>query len=270
MKKIQRFLNSEAVNRFASFLAIVTFLVSVLSFVVTSLPLAGVLPKVTSFIAEHIGTIYSSFVLVAIGYLYLTYFRLNRRLTIGFRDNFKGDLDRNWEYRGEWTVQEQGTLCVRGADEGGITKVGALWENYEFSFRAKIVNKKSGWIVRANDLNNYFMFQCDRDTLTPHQRLAQPILRQRENHGGQEAPVLELAGYNVGWRILPVRTHNLHLDDWFRASITVRGSSVEIRINDTLIFHDSNFITIPMGRVGFRCWGDEESHFKNVRVELID
>jgi len=270
MKRIQQFLNSEAVNRSASFATVLTLFVAILSSLVTALPIANVLPQVSVFIEKHIATIYSAFILVAIVYLYLTYFRLNRRLTIGFRDNFKGSLDRNWEYKGEWTIQEKGTLCVRGADEGGITKVGALWENYDFSFKAKIVNKKSGWIVRAHDLNNYYMFQCETDILTPHQRVAQPVFQQKANPDQVGTPTFELTGYNVGWRILPARSHNLHLNDWFNVKITTRGSSVEIRINDSLVFHDNNFITIPMGRVGFRCWGDEESHFKNVRVELID
>jgi len=263
-------LNSETVNRFASLATLLGFVASILSFLVTSLPVAEYLPQVSSFIGEHIGTIYSSFVLLALLYLYLTYFRLNRRLTIGFRDKFKGNLDRNWEYRGEWTVQEKGTLCVRSADEGGITKVGALWENYDFSFRAKIINKKSGWIVRAQDINNYFMFQCEKDILTPHQRLAQPIFQQKQNPQAPGNPILELTGYNVGWRIFPSISHNLHLDDWFNVRIRVRGSSVEIYINSSMVFHSNNFITIPMGRVGFRCWGDEESHFRNVRVELIE
>jgi len=35
-------------------------------------------------------------------------------------------------------------------------------------------------------------------------------------------------------------------------------------------FHRENILTIPVGRVGFRCWGDEEAHFRKVRVKLID
>ena len=72
---------------------------------------------------------------------------MQRRITIGLRDNFKDDLKNNWEYRGEWSKPEKGVLCVRGGDEGGITKVGALLENYEFSFETKIINKVTGWIL---------------------------------------------------------------------------------------------------------------------------
>lgn len=151
MKKLQRFVNSEAVNRLASVVTLVAFLLSILSYLLATLPVPSYLHQLSLFVQEHINTIYSVFILLALLYLYLVYRRLNRRLTIGFRDNFKGNLDRNWEYKGQWTIQDEDTLCVRASDEGGITKVGALWENYDFTFQAKIINKCSGWILRAQD-----------------------------------------------------------------------------------------------------------------------
>ncbi len=270
MKKLQRFVNSEAVNRLASVVTLVAFLLSILSYLLATLPVPSYLHQLSLFVQEHINTIYSVFILLALLYLYLVYRRLNRRLTIGFRDNFKGNLDRNWEYKGQWTIQDEDTLCVRASDEGGITKVGALWENYDFTFQAKIINKCSGWILRAQDLNSYVMLQCQRDVLVPHQKLAQPILQQAPNPSVQGSPAFVITSYQIGWRILPTITHNLHLDDWFNVKVKVRGSSVEVYINDSVVFHEDNVMTNPMGRVGFRCWGDEESHFRNVRVELID
>jgi len=161
---------------------------------------------------------------------------LKRRITIAFRDNFKGDLENNWEYRGEWSKPEKGVLRALGSDEGGITKVGALWENYEFSFETKIINKVTGWIVRARDLNNYFMFQCGHDVITPHQRLSRPLFKPKPDKTS-----VEITGHQVGWRILDPVSHNKKLHDWFKVKIIVRGSSAQININDEPVFHQKTY-----------------------------
>jgi len=158
LKTIQRILRSEILHSLATIAAIITLIVSALSLVIPKLPIKEYVPQLSFFLAKNLLVIFSIFIVLALLYLYLTLSKLQRRITIGLRDNFKDDLKNNWEYRGEWSKPEKGVLCVRGADEGGITKVGALWENYEFSFETRIINKFTGWIVRARDLNNYFMF----------------------------------------------------------------------------------------------------------------
>lgn len=84
---------------------------------------------------------------------------LHRRFASGFADNFGGDLKSVWDFEGPWRVAERNTLLVTGSDTGGITKVGAMWENYTFTFKARIINECLGVVVRAQDLNNYYMFQ---------------------------------------------------------------------------------------------------------------
>ena len=276
MLRIQRILRSEILHSLASIATIILLILSALSLVIPKLPIKEYIPQLSSFLAKNLLVIFSIFTVLALLYLYLTLSRLQRRITIGLRDNFKDDLKNNWEYRGEWSKPEKGVLCVRGGDEGsrgdegGITKVGALWENYEFSFETKITNKVTGWIVRARDLNNYFMLQCSHEVITPHQRLSQPLFKSKPDPNSPDKTSFELTGFEVGWRRLPPVPHNKKLDDWFKVKIVTRGSSLDIFIDNQLIFHRENILTIPVGRVGFRCWGDEEAHFRKVRVKLID
>lgn len=265
MVSIQRILKSQILSNLLN----IATLIATLTFLILSA--LGSLTKLSSFLAEHLITIFSIFILSALFYLYLEILRLKRRITIAFRDNFKHDFENNWEYKGQWSQPEKGVLRVRGGeegsrgDEGGITKVGALWENYEFSFETKIINKVTGWIVRARDSNNYFMFQCGHQVITPHQRLSRPLFKPKP-----DSTSVEITGHQVGWKILDAVPHNKKLHDWFKVKIIVRGSSVQININDEPVFHQKNLLTIPVGRVGFRCWGDEEAHFRKVRVKLID
>lgn len=259
MVSIQRILKSQVLS---NLLNIATLIVTLTFLILSAL---GSLIKISSFLAEHFSIIFSIFILSAFFYLYLEISRLKRRITMAFRHNFKGDLENNWEYRGEWSKPEKGVLRVRGSDEGGITKVGALWENYEFSFQTKIINKVTGWIVRARDLNNYFMFQCGHQVITPHQRLSRPLFKPKP-----DSTSVEITGHQVGWKIFDPVPHNKKLQDWFKVKIIVRGSSVQININDDPVLHQKDILTIPVGRVGFRCWGDEEARFRKVRVKLID
>jgi len=276
MLRIQRILRSEILHSLASIATIILLIVSALSLVIPKLPTKEYYPQLSYFLAEHLSTILFFLIVFVLLYLYLALSRLTRRITIGFRDNFKDDLKNNWEYRGDWSKLEKGVLCVRGGDEGsrgdegGITKVGALWENYEFSFETKIINKVTGWIIRARDLNNHFMLQCGYEVITPHQRLSQPLFESKPDPSSPDKTSFELTGFKVGWRRLPPVPHNKELDDWFKVKIITRGSSVDVFIDNELIFHQKNILTIPVGRVGFRCWADEEAHFRKVRVKLAD
>lgn len=88
-------------------------------------------------------------IVFALIFLGLSLWRLHRRFTINFTDNFKHQLNEKWEYEGDWKIIEDGILAVRNSDVGGITNVGSGWENYDFEFETRIINKFSTWIIRA-------------------------------------------------------------------------------------------------------------------------
>jgi hypothetical protein len=141
-----------------------------------------------------------------------------------------------------------------------------------FEFETKIVKHDSTWVIRARDIFNYVMLQCQPTQLVPHFRVSghwirlDPILLQED---------------------LPVNT-------WFSVRITVTGTRVAVIVkvngvdreilNDALL--EPRVVDIPvskdppqsqkvvisytMGSVGFRESGKREcAHFQDVRVSRV-
>jgi hypothetical protein len=196
---------------------------------------------------------------------------LRRRFKGGFSDNFKVSLQTNWDFKGNWRIPEKKTLLVTGPDDsGGITKVGAQWENYTFSFKARIIRDCLGVIIRAQDLDNYFMFQIRTDKIRPHRRVAVPMIPVPTQQQPQEGtPQIQPIQFNVGWQVFdPPTPLNRTLNTWFNCRITIRGESICIRIDDEIVLQSESFLKIPTGKVGFRNAGAEEALVKNVKVVL--
>jgi len=198
--------------------------------------------------------------------------RLHRRFVQGFRDNFTGDLRKNWYFTGEWRIVEKGILLVDNSQLGGLTKVGAYWENYTLKFKAFIMNKCLGVVVRAQDLNNFYMFQIRKDKIRPHRLVAVPVVEKKGNvkDASEETPNDFIFKYNVGWQLFKDCNVNIDppLNDWFDVELTVRGESVFLYINNELLLQQESFLKIPFGKVGFRNAGSESAKVKNLQVIL--
>jgi len=192
--------------------------------------------------------------------------RINNKFIGGFKDNFKGDFRKNWDFIGPWRTINDNCLVVTGSDEGGITKVGAFWENYIYSFKAKIINSCIGVIVRAQDLNNYYMFQIGKDKIVPHRRAAVPVVAQEPGENEVNIKV----GYRIGWNIINEKTvtHGMDLNNWFTCSITTKGESVLLKIDGEIVFQEESFLKIPYGKVGLRNWDEEKALIKDVKVSF--
>lgn len=199
-------------------------------------------------------------------YIFLQVDKLKRRLTVGFQDDFREPLNKNWNYMGDWKIEGKNELSVSNSEAGGITNVGSLWENYTFEFETKIINLCSGWIVRAADLNNYIMFQCTDKLIRPHMRVKLPKITSQEEGG--KVVFTEQVGWIVDNPPFNSQPHNQELKGWFKVKIVTRGSRVDIYINDENVYHSDTVLTIPIGKVGFRNSHDEHAHFRNVRVSL--
>jgi len=191
-------------------------------------------------------------------------YKIEKRLRIAFIEKLKKDLHINWDFKGDWKI-EDGELSVTESEEGGISKTGSLWENYEFEFETKILNKFSGWIVRAQDLNNYLMFQINNEYIRPHLRLSQPRFKNIEED------TFEISEIRVGWKLFGNFPHYKNIKNrWFKIKTIVRGSRVDIFVDGENVYHADNLLTIPFGKVGFRESGEEHAHFRNIEVHIID
>lgn len=199
-----------------------------------------------------------------LGWTFLRLRHLSRRLEPRFSDRFRGRLEDTWDFNGPWRIASAGELLVTGSDAGGITKQGAFWENYEFTCRARILCRCLGVVVRAHDLDNYYMFQIQSDRIVPHRRVAVPSVL------GGSLPALGGIQHVVqvfpAWQVFPERPLNQPLSGWFSVRVRVRGRAVWLYLNDELVIQDPALLENAAGRIGFRNCGTEEALVRDVRV----
>ncbi len=257
--------------------------------------IAPPIQRVLSQLQREIASSPASSLLVAVLLLILAvfYFRLRKRLNIvagEFRDDFASGLHR-WEFGGEgWKIEkedEKFMLSVSESPDGGITKRGFSWSDYEFNFDTKIINKNVGWIVRAESRNKYLMVQLNLEEpesprLRFHLRLPQSSRRKSE---------WIVTQVNKLEPEKPISPH-----DWINVRIVVLGSNIDVYLNNEHSVH--YFVADPIrweekfdwgitgapepeigsyvatinygaGKVGFRCSSGEHAHFRNVRVKPL-
>ena len=161
----------------------------------------------------------------------------------------------NWSFGSDqWDSDEDG-LSVTGSVFGGICKTGSTWENYEFTFEFKIMNKCAAWIVRAGSRDHYVMVQCNKRQVRPH------TLTVIEQPNGVPKPT-----FNVVTEI----DHGLSLTEWNRVRTVVRGHSIKVWIEEKLVWSHSELLGhFPMGTVGFRSSPSEHALFRSIRVAKI-
>ena len=202
------------------------------------------------------------------------------RVAFHFDDSFKKDLDKRWVYHGAWKLVNDG-LSVTGSFNGGITRVGQLWTDYSFEFIAVMVQDPIGWIVRAQDLFNYYMIQLSCSSVRPHLRIG----------------VASLPG--DAWLVLDDKQHSvpLTLNEPVKVRTEVRGSEARVYVNDKEVYYSDklfsmhfipiepggnnelkvgplqpNGVMVPAfttGRVGFRMAGQEHGRILRCRVRPL-
>lgn len=217
--------------------------------------------------------------------LYLKIHRFEKYVAPSFKDDFKSkkDLDKNWDYKGNWLPISGGGLSVTRSEIGGITRVGHLWTDYSFEFTGVIVtpvikHQCIGWIVRAQDLSNYYMIQLTRTEVRPHLRFKGQWIR--------------LPGKKYGLAI-DSKEHGLSIEpkEQIRIRTEVKGLEIHVQVNNKEVYHKEDFFSmrfinkefelvpfelgvepVPFfmaGRVGFREHGEEHGEFSRCRVRPL-
>ena len=212
-----------------------------------------------------------------------------------FFDNFKQGLS-NWEYGNEgWKTEREDNellLSVSESPEGGVSKKGFSWTDYQFSFEMKLVNKNAGWIVRAENRNKYLMIQFNlKDTKQPKLRLHLKIPPSDRNYQWvvlQEDIISQIPIDKLEWMEVKIVVLGNNIDAYINKKHTahyiipdpiiwmedyrkligheqVKPSKEDIQKTRNITFINAS----AAGRVGFRCYGDEHAHFKNVRVKPL-
>jgi len=232
----------------------------------------GWIGEAVQFLGSHSTTVWLSTITLALLLLASWTWSLHRRSASGFHDDFKGSLAEHWDYVGDWRITESNELLVTQSDPGGLTKTGVFWENYTLEFEAKILNVCLGVIVRAQDLNNYYMFQIQKDRIRPHRRVTLPVQSQEITSPEENKQQLRRmpVEYAVLWDIPPDMETEIdsNLGDWFKVKLSVHGEAVSIKVDGKTVFVAESFLKHSAGKVGFRNSGAEKALVRQVRVKL--
>ncbi len=219
------------------------------------------------FIKNHIQAfLYAGFGLLSLS-LFLNVLKLRNKMFLGYKANLKEPLDQNWEImqipneHTEWEL-DNNELIVSHSHYGGITKKGSFWEDYDFCFSTKIINKQTSWIVRAKDPFDYMMFQCNGKTIVPH-RLHELVTVVKNN--GQEITEKKLK-WDITEGIPIPDKKQFNNNEWVKIKISVRGHKVKIFSDNTEVYHKTHTSMNLYGRVGFRNCTEECARFRDIKV----
>lgn len=161
---------------------------------------------------------------------------------------------------GSWSIQD-GALAAGGSktnDGAGTLNRGSSWSDYTTTFRTKVVHDQAGWMVRAQNSQNGYLFILDDSTDT----------------GGvpntlQELSVRDGVYTSLGSVALP---HSVDEGTWHDVATTISGSSIAVSLDggevdrfDTSAL-PSGATAYSAGTMGFREFGDEKAAFKDPKV----
>ncbi|MEU9190515.1 alpha-L-rhamnosidase C-terminal domain-containing protein [Streptomyces sp. NPDC048484] len=161
---------------------------------------------------------------------------------------------------GSWSVQD-GALNADGSkinDGAGILDRGTSWSDYTATFRTKILHNQAGWMVRARNSQNGYLFILDGSTDTggPPNTL-------------QKFTVRDGTYTSLGSVALPSAVDE---GTWHTVTTTAAGAGITISLDGREIDHvdtsslPAGAVAFPTGTVGFREFGDEKAAFKNLTV----
>ncbi|MDD5039642.1 MAG: hypothetical protein PHY34_00665 [Patescibacteria group bacterium] len=177
----------------------------------------------------------------------------------------------DWRFQGILRSDQARKALVLTDSDAGCILHRRSWKNFTFKFSFLIGNEHGfGVVFRAQDLENYLMFKVNP---------GQPISFHYRDSGSWQ--ILKGSGPAV----------TLPIGKWVEGSLEVREQQAKLELNGTTIdyvlpnFAILNYVVskdqqrvenplvIPIthnrGSVGFRAFGDEELHFKDVTVERL-
>lgn len=164
---------------------------------------------------------------------------------------------------------------VSGGDLAAQTSVGYLWENIELTFEAKVMNSCFGIVVRAQDEQNFFMFQLGIDKkITPHKRIQYVDLSSGVGNAQTNTGTLQsLTINNIKQSWIIYNKENLstdaQIDDWNKYKVVLNKTRIQIYINGQEAYKNDSIIDYNHGRIGFRCYAPEAVCIANVKVKRI-
>lgn len=147
-----------------------------------------------------------------------------------------------------------------------MTNYLSLLQNYEFSFKAKVISGALGWVVKGTK---------SFPNILPEFCLMFNITAQNEIN-----PHIYNRGKQIFWKPFYENKKNvsLKLNEWFEIKTVVLGDKITIYKDEIEVF-SADFLEEPykdfyqydnkQGEVGFRCYPGEEAVINHIRIKEI-
>lgn len=184
-----------------------------------------------------------------------------------------------WMGKGDFDYsQSEKSFFITHSSEGLIFSKCLNWSNYQVTFKFKIINKCIGIVLRAVNLSNYVMLQCNPEGINPHVKINALWFIQRYSDKDVKLDF----------------SKPLSRDKWYKCVFACENRIIKIIIleNKKIIFNrewiipdvktftfkeredgDEKQMVLPVnldyGTVGFRNYGSEKALIKDFLIEKI-
>jgi hypothetical protein len=165
--------------------------------------------------------------------------------SIEFKDNFTDGLAQ-WDAPSSWEIVKDKELSALRVQGLGFLKKGANWDNYKMEFEIKVNKESAGWVVRAQNPSNFYLFKLgsDKAKSIPKNSLAKYIFSDGKYLNSLKR---EDAPGAAGVTPLPFKVKN---KEFYNVVVVVRGNTITHYMDGIQVdsWVDNTF---DQGRFGF-------------------
>jgi hypothetical protein len=184
-------------------------------------------------------------------------------LAIQFKDNFTDGLI-HWDAPSSWEIVKDQDLSALRVQGLGLLKQGESWDNYKMEFDVKVNKESAGWVVRAQNTSNFYLFKLgsDKAKAIPKNSLVRYIFSSGKYLNSLKR---EDAPGAAGVVPLPFKVRN---KDFYKVVVAVKGNTITHYINGIEVDSWSDG-TFDRGRFGFNASIIETATIRSVSAASL-
>jgi hypothetical protein len=186
-----------------------------------------------------------------------------QRQAKSLREDFQSGLAQ-WDAPATWEVIREKEFAVLRIQGLGFLKMDPTWDNYRAEFDVRVNKESAGWVVRAQNSSNFYLFKLgsDKAKAIPKNSLVKYIFSDGKYLNSLKR---EDAPGATGVVLLPFKVRN---KDYYRVSVSLKGFSISHAINGIQV-DDWSDTTFDRGRFGFNASIIETATVRSVSLEPL-
>ncbi|PYV43909.1 MAG: hypothetical protein DMG06_08725 [Acidobacteria bacterium] len=188
---------------------------------------------------------------------------LRRAQAVEFRDNFTEGLVQ-WDAPSSWEIVKDRELSALRVQGLGLLKKGENWDNYKMEFEVKVNKESAGWVVRAKNSSNFYLFKLgsEKAKAIPKNSLVKYIFSDGKYLNSLKQ---EDAPGAAGVTSLPFKVKN---KEFYKVVVVVKGNTITHYINGIEVDSWSDN-TFDRGRFGFNASIIEMATIRSVSAQSV-